>query len=78
MFKQENTQFEENYQLILNLMLAIHPKKVVEKHFATNQIKWQQINKMIGYKKRERQSLSLVEMDRGSPVCKKLHLQVVE
>lgn len=61
-------------------MLAIHPKKAVEKHFATtgNQIKWQQINKMIGYKKRERQSLSLVEMDRGSPVCKKLHLQVVE
>lgn len=60
-------------------MLVIHPKKVVEKRFATNQIKWQQINKMIGYKKKkERQSLSLLEMDRDSPVCKKLHLQVVE
>lgn len=38
-------------------MLAIHPRKVVEKHFATNQIKWQQINKMIGYKKKREAEL---------------------
>ena len=35
---------------------------------------------MIGYKKNilERQSLSEVKMGRGSPICERLHLLIVE
>ncbi len=49
-------------------------------HLATNYVNWHQICNMISYKRDvlERQSLSEVEMDRGSPICERVRKKIVE
>ncbi len=49
-------------------------------HLATNYVNWHQICNMISYKRDvlERQSLSEVEMDRGSPICERVRKTIVE
>lgn len=46
------------YKVTLNWMTATHLKKTkgskkkqLEEHFVTNWVKWQQVSKMMGYKK---------------------------
>ena len=46
----------------------------MDEHLTTNQVNCQQVSNMTGYKR----SISDVKMDRGSPICNKLHLKISE
>lgn len=46
--------------------------KQLEEHFATNWVWWQQVSN------KKTQHVSEGKLDRDSPICKKLHLPVVE
>lgn len=46
--------------------------KRLEEHFATNWVWWQQVSN------KKTQHVSGGKLDRDSPICKKLHLPVVE
>jgi len=47
-------------------------KKMLEEHVATNQVSWQQLSNMTGYKKSSR--VSEVKLGRGPRSAKKMHV----
>ena len=54
--------------------------KHLEEHLETSKVNFEEFSNIIGYKKSilERQRVSEVKPGSGSPICEKLHLQIVK